>query len=124
MQLTTAQIAHCATLAPHAARAYLRECHMTPEERERFFYVEGRIAEAAAVGAALDEENDALDELRHDRDQCKEEADRLERENEDLQAAVEAAEEKVLTLTSDLENAQDEIETLKTRVLELESPLA
>jgi chromosome segregation ATPase len=116
--MSTADIVHLATLPPQAARAYLRECNMAPSDRERHLYITGRTAEAALLAGQLDDEFEALDEMRHDRDQVKEEADRLERENDDLKAAVEAAEEKVLTLTSDLENAQDEIGALQGRIRE------
>jgi predicted nucleic acid-binding Zn-ribbon protein len=116
--LTTAEIVHMTTLPPQAARAYMRECNMTIEDRERHLYITGRTAEAALIGQQLDDEFDALDEMRHECDQSKEEAARLEREADDLQAAAEAAEEKVLTLTSELENAQDEIKTLRTQIHE------
>ena len=122
--MTIAEIVHMATLPPQAARAFMRECNMTLEDRERHLYITGRTAEAAALMRQIDDEFQALDEMRHDRDQCKEEADRLERENDDLQDAVTAAEEKVLTLTSDLENAQDEISELRQRLANVEQPLA
>lgn len=116
--MSTADLVHMATLPPPAARAFMRECNMTREDRERHLYITGRTAEAALIARELDDEFEALDDLRHDRDEIKEEADKLERENDDLQAAVESAEEKVLTLTSELENAQDEITALRTRITE------
>lgn len=91
---------------------------LTLEERERIAYVEGRTEEASLLALAIDAENDAIDEMRHERDMAKEEESRLARENEDLQTAVENAEEKVLTLTSDLENVQDEIKALQTEIRE------
>jgi chromosome segregation ATPase len=116
--MTTAELVHMVSLPPQDARAYMRECNMTREDRERHLYITGRTAEAAMLDRELDDEFEALDELRHDRDQIKEEADTLERENDDLKTAVEAAEEKVLTLTSDLETAQDEISDLQRQIRE------
>lgn len=122
--MTCAEIVHMATLPPQAARAFMRECNMRPEERECHLYITGRTAEAAAIQRQLDDEFQALDELRHERDQAQEDNGRLERENDDLQAAVENAEEKVLTLTADLENAQDEMQALRQRLANVEQPLA
>lgn len=116
--MSTADLVHMATLPPQAARAFMRECNMTREDRERHLYITGRTAEAALIARELDDEFQALDELRHERDQAQEEEKRLSDENDDLQAAVEAAEEKVLTLTSELENAQDEIEALQAQIHE------
>lgn len=114
--MSLAQIAHMATLPPQAARTYMRECSVPREDLERHPYITGRTAEAAVIAAELDDEFAALDEMRHERDEAQEQNGKLERENEDLQAAVEAAEEKVLTLTTDLENAQDEVSELHHKI--------
>lgn len=87
---TLAEAVHLASLPFPAARVFLRECSMTPAERERFGYVEGRVVEAAI-----------LDEMAGL-----------------LQLIVESAEEKVLTLTSELENAQDEVKALQAQIHE------
>lgn len=116
--MSSAQIVHMATLPPQAAREYMRECNMPTEDRERHLYITGRTAEAAVLEIQLEDEFEALDEMRHERDQAQEDAGRLEQENDQLQESVEAAEEKVLTLTSELENAQDEIKALQVRIHE------
>lgn len=89
---------------------------LTREERERFAYIEGRTAEAALLGDTIDEDNAALDEMRHERDMAQEDNSRLERENDNLTEAVEAAESKALSLESALENAQDEVEALRGQI--------
>lgn len=99
------------------------EPSMTLPERERLHYITNSPVHRAVVGL-LDAENDALDEMRHERDMAKEDNTRLNRENEDLQTALEAAEEKVLTLTSELESAQDEIKALQAQIHEAGIDLA
>lgn len=84
---------------------------LTLEERERHAYVEGRTGEAAVLALAIDSENDAIDEMRHERDVAKEEADDLYKKNEQLEEDLEVSESRALTLQSQLENAQDEAGT-------------
>lgn len=74
---------------------------LTLEERERIAYIEGRTEEAALLQQAIDAENEALD---------------FARQNDQLKEDLEAAEEKVLTLTTDLENTQDEVRELQARI--------
>lgn len=116
--MTTAQIVHMATLPPQDARAYMRECNMTSEERERHLYIAGRTVEAALVGCAIDEADDELDSMRHERDEARKKADDFEAENDTLRDDLATAEEKVLTLTSSLENAEDEVKDLQIRLRE------
>lgn len=121
MQLTTAEIVHMAGLPAPAARAYAHECRMWPAERERHLYITGRTAEAAILDELADIEENGTEreqELRAERDELQKDIDRMEGEARDSETAVENAEERVLTLTSQLENAQDEIKALQSEIRE------
>lgn len=113
---TLAEAVYMAGLPLPAARAFMRECNMTLDDRERHAYIEGSTEKAILLGLAIDTENAAIDEMRHERDMAQEEANDFAKDNDGLQDALEVSESKVLTLTSDLENAQDEIKALQTQI--------
>lgn len=56
---------------------------LTLEERERRAYIEGDAALASALGAALDCESDAIDELQHEVESLKYDVQSLEQQLED-----------------------------------------
>jgi predicted nucleic acid-binding Zn-ribbon protein len=88
---------------------------LTLEEQERHAYITNSPCHALIV-RAIEGDEAVTDELRHERDMAQEESARLERENTQLQDAVEVAESKVLTLESELENTQDEVKELRGQI--------
>lgn len=91
---------------------------LTLEERERRAYIEGRTEEAELLGEVVESTDAAVMELREERDDLKKDLDSVERQLHEAEEVLETAEEKVLTLTSDLENAQDEIKALQSEIRE------
>lgn len=114
--MNLADAVHLAGLPQPAARIFLRECAMTLPERERHLYMTGRTVEADLIAQQIESEEAAIVELREERDDLQKTIDRMEREAREFEAAVEAAEEKVLTLTTDLENTQDELRVARAQI--------
>lgn len=105
---TVTQAVRLAGLPTRGARAYLRECSMTLPERERYFYISGRVADADLVAQAGDAQIEVDDELRHERDMAKDKAKDLEKENDSLRDQLEAAETRALNLSEEVEELRQE----------------
>lgn len=77
--------------------------NLTREEHERRTYIEGRVAEAALVAAAIDGDEDYADHLRHENDMLKDELRLGELVREDLTRA----EDEVAYLKAKLEKVRE-----------------
>ena len=82
---------------------------LTLEERERLAYITNS-PDHPLICEALDGDDDAQDELRHERDMAQQEAKDADVEVQRLEGELELAENKIEKLEGELEEATETIE--------------
>lgn len=112
--MSTADIVHMATLPPQAARAFMRECNMRLEERERHAYITGRTAEAALLARAIDGDDELQQRIQYLESENKD----LERRADDEFDRAERAEERAADLRGELDDAKQEAADLSRQIHE------
>jgi peptidoglycan hydrolase CwlO-like protein len=81
---------------------------LTLEERERIAYITNS-PEHPLIVEAIDSENDALDEMRHERDMAQGDVKDGEAQVEKLETELEQAEDKVEKLEAEVNELRDQI---------------
>jgi predicted nuclease with TOPRIM domain len=88
---------------------------LTLEERERRAYISNS-PDHPLLCEAMDTENDALDELRHERDMAQGDANDMSQQRDELEKELEVSEEKVHTLTNEVEDLEGQVGELKQQI--------